>query len=126
MFLVYDKVLFEYLSPRLNVNTQVQQTQATDDLAQVKRLVTSVMIGSLAVRHRLTFIKDHVLKDILENLVLHGNAMQKKCMEFEELLQHFPKGQRFESTDKLSIFCLLRRLCLVHRYLICVHVVLKF
>ena len=96
---MFIKVLFEYLSPRLNVNTKVQQTQVKDDEAQIKRLVTSVMIASLAVRHRLQFKEDHVLKDLLENLILHGNAMGKKCIEFEQLLLHFPKSQRFENLE---------------------------
>lgn len=81
----------EYLSPRLNVNTQVQQAQAKDDEAQIKRLVTSVMIASLAVRHQITFPTDGVIRDVLENLVLHENAGQNKCLEFEGLLQQFPK-----------------------------------
>ena len=92
-------MLIEYLSPRLNINTKVQQTRANDDEAQIKRLVTSVLIASLAVFHRLTFKEDHVIKDILENLLLHGNMMRKKCIEFEQLLRHFPRSQRFENLD---------------------------
>ncbi len=89
--LFHVKVLFhEYLSPRLNVNTQVQQAQAKDDGAQVKRLVTSVMIAFLAIRHQITFLTDGVIRDVVENLVLHENAGQNKCLEFEGLLQQFP------------------------------------
>ena len=96
--MLFDKVLFDYLFPRLKYNTQVQQTQARDDEVQVKRLVTSIMIASLAVGHRLMFIEDNVLRDILENLALHGNTTLKKCIEFEELLLHFPdKVQRFDT-----------------------------
>lgn len=95
--MLFDKVLFDYLFPRLKYNTHVQQTQARDDEVQVKRLVTSIMIASLAVGHRLMFIEDNVLRDILENLALHGNTILKKCIEFEELLLHFPdKVQRFD------------------------------
>ena len=94
-------MLFEYLSPRLNFNTQVQQTQATDDLAQVKRLVTSVMIASLAVCHQMTF-RDHELRDLLENLVLHGDAATRKCIEFEDLMRHFPKEHQLRYTSKTA------------------------
>ena len=95
--MLFDKVLFDYLFPRLKYNTHVQQTQARDDEVQVKRLVTSIMIASLAVGHHLMFIEDNVLRDILENLALHGNKNLKKCIEFEELLLHFPdKVQRFD------------------------------
>ena len=95
--MLFDKVLFDYLFPRLKYNTHVQQTQARDDEVQVKRLVTSIMIASLAFGHRLMFIEDNVLRDILENLALHGNPILKKCIEFEELLLHFPdKVQRFD------------------------------
>lgn len=87
-------MLFEYLSPRLNVNTQIQQTQAIDDEVQVKRLVTSVVIASIAVLHHMTFLTDEELRNLLENLALHVNADKKRCVEIEGLLQHFPKEQQ--------------------------------
>lgn len=89
--MLYYKVLYEYLSPRLNLNTQIQQTQAVEDEVQVKRLVTSVIIASLSVRHEMTFLTGEELRNLLENLALQGNAEKARCVEIEGLLQHFSK-----------------------------------
>lgn len=47
------------------------------------------MIVLFVVGYCLMFIEDNVLRDILENFVLYGNIILKKCIEFEEFLLYF-------------------------------------
>ena len=87
------KVLREYFSPRMNLNAQILQVQTEDKDSQTKRLITSVVIASLAVLHNMTILRDDELRDILECLSLISDAERKTCSGFDAILCHFPKKE---------------------------------
>ena len=86
LLLWFWKVLCGYLLPQLNRNIQILQVQSDDKESQAKRLITSMIIASIAVVHRITFLGNDQLKKLLECLLLDGT-------ECEVLFRHFPKKQ---------------------------------
>ncbi|CAH3163087.1 unnamed protein product, partial [Porites evermanni] len=85
------KVLWEYLSPRLNQNIQSLQVHTKDEYLQNKRLVTAAIIASLVGYHEMTFLRDEVIKDLLECLTLNGDPYRRRSSGLNAILHHFPQ-----------------------------------
>lgn len=85
------QVLFDYFSPRLNLNIQILQVQAEDEDSQAKRLLTSLAIASLVGHHEMTFLRDDVVNDLLECLILTSDTAQMRCGGLDAIQRHFPK-----------------------------------
>lgn len=90
-FFLLFKVLFDYFSPRLNLNIQILQLQAEDEDSQAKRLLTSLAIASLVAHHEMTFLRDDVVNDLLECLILTSDTAQMRCGGLDAIQRHFPK-----------------------------------
>ena len=89
------KVLYEYLSPRLNLNIQNLQAQDEDGNAQIKRLITSTVIASLLVAHKMmTYLLTPEMKDLLECLrVTYNDPRRQSCSEYDAIMRNFPKKE---------------------------------
>ena len=92
-FIFFRKVLWEYLSPRLNQNIQSLQVHTKDEYFQNKRLVTAAIIASLVGYHEMTFLRDDVIKDLLECLTLNGDPYRRRCSGLNAILHHFPQKE---------------------------------
>ena len=89
--LLYYKVLHGYIFPQLNRNIQTQQVHTEDEESQARILVTSAIIVSVAVDHKLESFGDDELRKLFECLLLQGDTERNKCSGLDALHRHFPK-----------------------------------
>ena len=90
-FFAFYKVLWEYLSQRLNQNIRSLQLHTKDEYLQNKRLVTSAIIASLVGYHEMTFLRDDEIRDLLECLTLNGDPDSRRCSGLNAIFLHFPQ-----------------------------------
>ena len=72
---------------------QSLQVHTKDEYLQNKRLVTAAIIASLVGYHEMTFLRDDVIKDLLECLTLNGDPYRRRCSGLNAILHHFPQKE---------------------------------
>ena len=84
--------MLEFLKQRIahNVSLQDKKSKKKDNYDEVLRLASAVAIAFLLDKYDVR-LDSQGYKNLFQSMVLHFDAVEKICVEFDGLDKHFPQ-----------------------------------